>query len=104
MTRNVRYGASLRSDARQVSRSTGAAAAAWFWGVIGTFALIGAIGRVLAKVPAADWIGIGIGGTFAAAVLVFVLRDDTPSLPPTPPEPVPPLTDLRFSREFEGIW
>ncbi len=104
MTQNARYGTSLRSDARQVSRNTGAAAAAWFWGIIGTFAVVGAIGRMLAKVPAVDWIGIGIGGTFAAAILVFVLRDDGPSPPSAPPEPVPPITDLRFSREFEGVW
>lgn len=109
MTQNVRYETSLRRDTQQVARATGSAAGAWFWGIIGTVALIRGIVALLARVPAADWIVIGTGLAVAGIFIVIALAAPHPghgleSQAPPSSGPAPPATDLRFSREFEGIW
>lgn len=98
---------SLRRDTQQVARSTGAAAGAWFWGIIGTVAAIGLIGHLITKVPVGEWIAIGAGVMVAGLIMAFVMAEgDSSPQPPPPVRAVPPLVqpDLRQSDVFEGKW
>lgn len=102
MIQDTRYNTgTLRRDTQNLARTTGGAAGAWFWGILGTIALLRGIFSVLAKVPVADWIGIGSGLAVAGFFIMLVLAFPHPGhgLQSPPPGPMP---DLRASDVFEG--
>lgn len=90
------YNPSLRRDARQVARSTGSSAGAWFWGILAGifFAFWPAILHAKPDVAVFWYTVLGTGILF----LVFGSMDGgrKQQLPP------PPRPDLRASGEFTG--
>lgn len=106
---NDRHDPPLRQDARQLARSTGSGAAAFFWGTLAVLGALYGLGKLFTSPNGWAWMVI-IAGGIAVVVAASAWAEANPPPPgggvprwtPPPSRRLPP--DLRESDVFEGKW